>query len=278
MKTYQCHKRVKAAQIASISDVIHSETEGYRVVTTTEGEEIHVKADILAHWQGPVEGNAIVEYEDGYRALSPWPAFEGGYTELRPMTGVQFRKKPVVIQAIKFDGTNVIDVHQFIAGSAPERNCRKAEDAWDDFCELARRDGYPIQTLEGEMRASVGDWIIRGVKGEYYPCKPDIFETTYEAATADAVAPDRPDNLPFGDALLALKAGERVARAGWDGKGMWLCLCDFSQDTITFPEFGIDHPHRKLPWIGMKASDNGFVPWLASQTDMLATDWQIVGA
>ena len=87
------------------------------------------------------------------------------------------------------------------------------------------------------------------------------------------------DAMTFGLAIEALKKGKRVARAGWNGKGMWLILVAYScSDT---PE---DHPHyhhhsvasvEGLPWIGMKTTDNKFVPWLASQTDMLAEDWMI---
>ena len=52
-----------------------------------------------------------------------------------------------------------------------------------DFEEVGENMGMPIlviETLEGDMTARIGDWIIKGVKGEFYPCKPDIFETTYE--------------------------------------------------------------------------------------------------
>ena len=78
--------------------------------------------------------------------------------------------------------------------------------------------------------------------------------------------------MTFGDAIAALKAGKRVARAGWNGKGMWLLLIENYQ--VGF------HPDLKglklLPWIGMKTADGGFVPWLASQTDMLSEDWELV--
>lgn len=82
---------------------------------------------------------------------------------------LKFRKKPVVIEAVQFDGNiRSLDVIPFsIAG------------AW-----LAGKDEkgpyVKIPTLEGEMRADAGDWIIRGINGEYYPCKPDIFEKTYD--------------------------------------------------------------------------------------------------
>lgn len=80
----------------------------------------------------------------------------------------------------------------------------------------------------------------------------------------------------FGDALALLKDGKRVARSGWNGKGMWLWLVPANRwDTkLIYPEPGV---HR-LPWIGMKTADGGFVPWLASQTDLLADDWMEVSS
>lgn len=78
----------------------------------------------------------------------------------------KFRKKPVVIEAIQYDGTFPME---FLRGD--ERVRADGERG---------SGGLAIHTLEGVMTASIGDWIIRGVKGELYPCKPDIFEATYE--------------------------------------------------------------------------------------------------
>lgn len=84
---------------------------------------------------------------------------------------MKFRKRPVVIEAVQFTGRNV--------------------DELADFCGIAMRPVadtttggamLEIHTREGTMRATAGDWIIRGVQGEFYPCKPDIFAATYEAA------------------------------------------------------------------------------------------------
>ena len=85
---------------------------------------------------------------------------------------MKFRKKPVVIEAVQWDGSNVDEVLGFIltTGSA----YRKLDN-----------NQIAIETLEGTMAASKGDWIIKGVKGEFYPCKPDIFEVTYEPEPDD---------------------------------------------------------------------------------------------
>lgn len=82
------------------------------------------------------------------------------------------------------------------------------------------------------------------------------------------------DQMHFGQALEALKAGKRVARIGWNGKGMWLVLVSgWSAHAAVAHENRTRTALRLLPWIGMKTADNSFVPWLASQTDLLAEDW-----
>ena len=82
----------------------------------------------------------------------------------------------------------------------------------------------------------------------------------------------------FGTALTALKNGYKLAREGWNGKGMYVKLVnDYNlSDTITHTESENTVYAGLLPWIGMKTADNMFVPWLASQTDILAEDWTVV--
>jgi hypothetical protein len=86
---------------------------------------------------------------------------------------MKYVKKPVVIDAIQF-----IDTAERIANIS-------------DFTNETIKVNYgvnspvlTIPTLEGELTAQVGDWIIRGIKGEFYPCKPDIFEATYDSLAA----------------------------------------------------------------------------------------------
>lgn len=86
--------------------------------------------------------------------------------------------------------------------------------------------------------------------------------------------------LNFGQAIEALKAGKRVARTGWNGKGMFLFLVPGSTFQVNrAPLLGI-YPEgttiNYLPHIDMKTADEKVVPWLASQTDVLAEDWEII--
>ena len=75
----------------------------------------------------------------------------------------KYRKKPVVIEAKQYT-----------------RNGLEAEQVADWCGGTQTNEGLTINTLEGDMKADYGDWIIKGIKGEFYPCKPDIFEATYE--------------------------------------------------------------------------------------------------
>ena len=76
-----------------------------------------------------------------------------------------YRKRPVVVEALQWTGDNLVEMMLFVG---------------DDNAAYTERGGLVIHTLEGDHQATVGDYIIEGVQGEFYPCKPDIFEATYE--------------------------------------------------------------------------------------------------
>ena len=75
----------------------------------------------------------------------------------------KYKKKPVIIEAVQYNGTNENEIYDFIGDKI-----------------LSNKQGLLIPTLEGTMIASVGDYVIKGIKGEFYPCKPDIFKQTYD--------------------------------------------------------------------------------------------------
>lgn len=89
----------------------------------------------------------------------------------------KYRKKPVIIEAIQWISSNIAEVEEFVG--------KKLKTEWIGGAGYEAGVAPPlidliIPTLEGDMRASYGDYIIKGVNGEFYPCKPDIFEKTYE--------------------------------------------------------------------------------------------------
>lgn len=85
---------------------------------------------------------------------------------------MKFKKVPVEIEAIQFNGNNTEDINSFVGKSL---SCGLGLDG--------KCSEIIIPTLEGNMTAVLGDWIIKGVKGEFYPCKPDIFKMTYEPSS-----------------------------------------------------------------------------------------------
>lgn len=100
----------------------------------------------------------------------------------------KFRKKPVVIEAVRFDGVESVDdapAAMFEGSFCPPQEWLQDALGMHEAqigAVFADGDSLTIRTLEGRMIATPGDWIIRGVKGELYPCKPDIFAATYEPA------------------------------------------------------------------------------------------------
>ena len=100
-----------------------------------------------------------------------------------------YRKKPVVVEAVQWTGENHAEMCEFIDPEA---------------FEIIPRIGLVIHTLEGDHHASPGDYIIKGVNGEFYPCKPDIFAKTYESVTLT------PPNEPLSIEQLREMDGEPV--------------------------------------------------------------------
>ena len=88
----------------------------------------------------------------------------------------KFVKKPVVIEAIQYNGTNITEIESFVGAKLATR-MSSVEDTQ-----------LVIPTLEGYMKTSKGDYVIKGIKGEFYPCKPDVFEKTYDVVE-DGVRP-----------------------------------------------------------------------------------------
>ncbi|HFD6464650.1 TPA: hypothetical protein ACF5NR_000356 [Enterococcus hirae] len=92
---------------------------------------------------------------------------------------MKYRKKPVVVEAIQLTNKNLLEVKEWCNGELVPN------------AETSRYDLY-ISTLEGIMHADINDYIIQGVEGEFYPCKPDIFEKTYEVASQQSQLDDNP--------------------------------------------------------------------------------------
>ena len=193
----------------------------------------------------------------------------------------QFTKKPVTISAIQMPGY----------GEEPSEELMGLveEHGW-----VGEGENLIIRTPEGHRIARPDDWIIRDTDGEFHRCEPDIFKATYVDAFDLSGQPTAP--MSFGWAIGAMRFGHKVARAGWNGRGMWIAL---TPESLLYPdEVPEDHAvkHRAaevelendknpsgykqvriLPHIDMCTEDGSMIiGWIPSQVDMMAEDWRIV--
>ncbi len=177
------------------------------------------------------------------------------------MMSNEFRKKPVVIKARQLLPENHQDVAIWIAGSGYEvRHATKPP--------MRAVTGLVIKTLEGDMAADYGDWIICGVAGEFYPCKPDIFATTYDpvvySGDTDPAAAGPAEHSWFSKAALDVTAERRrqIEAEGWEpqhddivnkhGELAWAAACYAVAG-------GAENPAACV--IGMKNIPHALWPW-----------------
>lgn len=180
-------------------------------------------------------------------------------------------KKPVTIECIKWNGENFDQIKIF---------CGEFAELHSDITTM--KDELYIKTLEGNHHASVGDIIIKGVNGEFYPCKPDIFDKTYDVI--DSV-PKEPTDFchDFSWALERMKEGKRIHRSGWNGKGMFAVLQKGYPDGIpcnkqTAEAWGLKEGDlfRCEPYMQLKMVNGSHSMWVPSVNDCLSNDWAIV--
>lgn len=97
---------------------------------------------------------------------------------------MKYTKKPVEIEAIQLTDKNILEVYRFIHGKeSVNLSIRMASDKWDEYEEIVKGEGMALKTLESHneyQKAIISDYIIKGVKGEFYPCREDIFLLTYD--------------------------------------------------------------------------------------------------
>lgn len=191
-------------------------------------------------------------------------------------------KKPITIECFIYDGDLKNSDGQFYV-------CAWAVEAFQSGVIYFKDQGEMyIKTLEGDHHVSVGDYVIRGVNGELYPCKPDIFEKTYNILTeeANATARDHFDTEfthDFSWALRQMKHGKKIHRAGWNGKGMFAVLQKGYPQGIpcnkqTAEAWGLNEGDlfRCEPYMQLKMVNGSHSMWVPSVNDCLSNDWAIV--
>ena len=192
---------------------------------------------------------------------------------------MKYKKKPVIIDAIQWTGGNMVEIADFAKGFAKFDEIRQS----DAENKIPAQYDLSIQTLEGTMQASRGDYIIKGVNGEFYPCKPDIFEKTYEKA-------DSVSAMDFGDAIEVLKQGGAIRRSGWNGKGLFVVKqipAHIESDVIpkmqSLPQAAKDRIMRTNGFIDYTSQcliyneNTGRADsWVPSISDVFPEDWEIL--
>lgn len=135
-----------------------------------------------------------------------------------------------------------------------------------------------LKTHQGWVVANIGDYVIQQTDGEIYPCKPDIFEATYDMGYAK----EFPEEMKFGDAIEAMKQGLKVARKGWNGSGMFAYYVPENKYPASRNEHGTMvgvFPDDMVPYrhyLALKTAQGDVATWAPSCSDALAEDWQIV--
>ena len=126
-------------------------------------------------WADECEGMTFDETKRKTNNITVSAWFSEEETENEKGEKMKYRKKPVVIEAVEFQDTYecVEELQQL--GLEPTRISYKEKD----------KPVLIIETLEGDMKASLGDYVIKGINGEFYPCKPDIFDKTYEKVSLE---------------------------------------------------------------------------------------------
>ena len=187
---------------------------------------------------------------------------------------MKFIKKRVVIEAVHWDGNEVSETPDWIL------------EALNSGVLVRFGDKVWVRTLEGVMTASPRDYIIRGVDGELYPCKPDIFEKTYEKVEEGKES----ENLNFGEVIEILKQGGPVRRKGWNGKGLFVIkqvpahiesdviprmqsLPQSAKDRILKGKGFVDYTSQCLIYNENTGRADSWVP---SVSDIFAEDWEVV--
>lgn len=187
---------------------------------------------------------------------------------------MKFIKKRVVIEAVHWNGIKVSETPEWILG------------ALNSGVLVRFGDKVQVRTLEGVMTASPGDYIIKGVDGELYPCKPDIFEKTYEKVEEGKES----ENLNFGEVIEILKQGGLARRKGWNGKGLFVIkqvpahiesdviprmqsLPQSAKDRILKGKGFVDYTSQCLIYNENTGRADSWVP---SVSDIFAEDWEVV--
>ena len=197
-------------------------------------------------------------------------------------------KKPVTIECFKYDGDLKNSNGEYYVPDWAKEAYEKgilyfgSKNEGEPPCELF------VITNHGAVHVAVDDYVIRQIDGELYPCKPEVFEKTYDIETSDKPNACVPDDNEYGFthdfawALRMLKKGCRIHRSGWNGKGMFAVLQKGYPNGIpcnkqTAEAWGLNEGDlfKVEPYMQLKMVNGSHSMWVPSVNDCLSNDWAI---
>ena len=181
----------------------------------------------------------------------------------------KFRKKPVTIEAIRLlnNDDSIEECIEWVFKIGMETSLIGKAITIND---VKDKGGFYIPTLEGDMKANIGDYIIKGVNGEFYPCKPDIFTKTYEEDI---------NNMKIQEMIEAIKNGKKVRRECWSEDKFLYYVPSASYPARTGIENSIADKDGKVlykEYIAIRCKDGDVGFYTPTQCDILAEDWKVI--
>lgn len=277
---YKCHKVVRAGKILATArnpneDAVFLDVDG------VVNKWLFAPTGWL-NKHNPDIGGYLVAYEDGYLSYSPAAAFEAGYSLIidKDSNGTVLAQKADGTETLHFqDNTPPAEASGLKAYAAMDGSVVYAGEIreWlhDEMEESARIrvEGCADLLEVGQVRRdflSIGNILLKTHDGRFCVMTPLAFYSTYkpfEPFAIDMAAAD------FSDALMWLKEGKRVQRAGWNGAGQWVVLID--PGNAMYTKGGASAPMQ--PCLGLKNAQGSMQPgWVPSMGDLMADDWQVV--
>lgn len=277
---YKCHKVVRAGKILATA---HNPNED-AIFLDVDGV-VNKWLSAPAGWlnkHNPDIGGYLVAYEDGYLSYSPTAAFEAGYSLIidKDSNGTVLMQNADGTETLNFqDNTPPAEASGLKAYAAMDGSVVYAgeirEYSYDEMEDSARirvegcTDLLEVpQVRIGLLR--IGNVLLKTHDGRFRMMTPLAFYSTYKPFKPDTIDMQAAD---FSDALMWLKEGKRVQRAGWNGAGQWVVLID--PGNAMYTKGGASAPMQ--PCLGLKNSQGNMQPgWVPSMGDLLADDWLVV--
>lgn len=268
LPVYKCDKKVEAFKISSFGTASKDIT----TIFGFNGETAHVSSSYIDK-HDPDVGGYYVRYQDGYESYSPAAAFETGYTLIGNIKNHRVISDQKAEEVLAGHTAPAVTM-DYIESRISSVDYYVLPGSTVTICNITLDNGFSVRGESACVSSANFDEAL-GKKYSYERALNELWPffgfALAERLNAVPVAANK--GLNFGQAISALKAGKVVCREGWNGKGIFLELqVPDEHSKMTSPYIYIDTTGLETE---NKAAPKSRVPWLASQTDMLASDWMV---